>query len=82
MHHTSARREQVLVEQLMSMKADEAALAGQGYLELWGFPGTYCFAKHLAEKLVADYQAKRCARGGWALQICRAVLPAFRSTTA
>ena len=54
--------EQVLVEQLMSMKADEAELAGQGYLELWGFPGTYCFAKHLAEKLVADYHAKRCGR--------------------
>jgi hypothetical protein len=45
----------------MTMKAGEAELAGQGYLELWGFPGTYCLAKHLAEKLVADYHCKRWA---------------------
>ncbi len=50
---------QVLVSQLMDMKADAAELASRGYLDLWGFPGTYCLAKHLAEKLVAEYHARR-----------------------
>ena len=27
-------------------------------MQQWRFPNTYCFSKHLAESLVADYHAK------------------------
>ena len=38
-----------------ALKTECANLQAQAYMQQWRFPNTYCFSKHLAESLMADY---------------------------
>eukprot|EP00210_Caulerpa_lentillifera_P002695 g2575.t1 len=44
-----------IVHELFSLPEKDADLKAKILMERWNFPNTYCFGKHLAEKLVADY---------------------------
>ena len=43
----------MVVEELMSLPSGSAAIRAEVLCRLWGFPNTYCLAKHLTEQMVS-----------------------------
>ncbi|KAL0022255.1 hypothetical protein WJX77_010593 [Trebouxia sp. C0004] len=47
-----------LVANLQAVPKAKAAQQAQAYMQQWCFPNTYCFSKHLAESLMAEYHTR------------------------
>ena len=44
----------MVVEELMSLPLGSAAIRAEVLCRMWGFPNTYCLAKHLTEQMVSS----------------------------